>query len=164
MVTAISGLSYLNGEYVSVVADGGVSPQTQSFLVSGGAITLPTKAAVVHVGLAYTGTLKLLPLGDGSQKGSGQTKPHRIYDCALVVNNSLGGNIGIDSAHMSRIVYPTQTPNTIPGHAPLPYSGVLKKIPTSGWTNNSNIIITQDLPLPMMILAVAIDSEESDKG
>ena len=163
MVSSLSGLSYLNGEYVSVVCDGGVSPQTQSFLVSGGAITLPTKAAVVHVGLPYKGTLQLLPLGDGSQKGSGQTKPHRIYDCALIVNDSLGGNIGIDDAHMSRIIYPNQTPNLLSGHTPTPYSGVVKKIPITGWTTNSNIMITQDMPLPMMILAVVIDSEESEK-
>jgi hypothetical protein len=164
MVTAISGLDYLDGEYVYVVSDGGVNPQTQSFLVSGGAITLPTKVAVAHFGLPYQGTLRLLPLGDGSGHGSGQTKPHRIYDSALVVAQSLGGNIGIDSSHMSRIVYPTQTGNVVAGQAPLPYSGALKKIPVTGWNANSNITITQDLPLPMMILAVIIDSEESDKG
>jgi hypothetical protein len=164
MVTAISGLSYLNGEYVTVVSDGGMNPQTQTFLVSAGAITLPTKVAVCHIGLPYKGTLQLLALSTGSQQGTGISKPHRIYDCALVVDKSLGGNIGIDSTHMSRIIYPTQTGNVIAGHAPLPYSGVLKKIPSSGWNNFSNITITQDLPLPLFILAVIVDSEEQDKG
>ena len=80
----------MNGEQVKVQADG---VDIGLFTVSGGAINIGMMAAVVYAGLPYTGKLQLLPLGDGSPLGTGQTKFRKVYLSALRVYRSLGGPI-----------------------------------------------------------------------
>ena len=55
----ISGLSYIEGKTVSILADGAVHPQR---VVSSGSVTLERAASVVHVGLEYNSDLQSLPL------------------------------------------------------------------------------------------------------
>lgn len=167
MVTVITGLDHLIGETVSVFVDGGLPAATQTFVVravtGGYGFELPNPAAVVYAGLPYTGTLKLLPLGDGSAIGTGQTKVRRMYLTALRLWKSLGGKIGIDINRMSKIIYPTQTPNLLPSHAPAPYTGDIEKFPFATWSKSQGLIIQQTEPLPMMVLACCMTSEEEDK-
>lgn len=56
-VTVVSGLDHLNGQTVSILADGGVVPQQ---VVSGGSVTLPNAASQIVVGLPYACQMQTL--------------------------------------------------------------------------------------------------------
>ena len=79
-VTAISGLDHLEGETVSVLVDGATHPNRT---VAAGAINLQLEGSVVHVGLAYTATIKTMPVEAGSQDGTAQGKEQRINNVVI---------------------------------------------------------------------------------
>jgi hypothetical protein len=157
--TVFSGLSYLEGEQVSVMADGLYSGL---YTVSSGSITLPTPAAFVHAGLPYTGKVQLLPLGDGSQKGTGQTMTRKIYLAALRLYKTLGGQIGNVDMYgnvtgLLDIPYPTAA-------GAQPFTGdITDLIPDSDWNKYSSFLIQQTKPLPMHILSIIIHSDEAER-
>lgn len=78
--TSITGLTHLNGETVTVLADG---EQRETAVVSGGAITLSRAGSIVHVGLPYTSQIETLPIEAGSQDGTSQGKQKRVRSLGL---------------------------------------------------------------------------------
>lgn len=160
MVTTLSGLSYLNGQAVSIVQDGNVSSNTGQ-VVSNGAITLSTAAAVVHVGLPYTGTLKLLPLGGDGQTVN-QGKERKMYGVVLKVWKSLGGLFGADTLVMLALPIPAviQTSGYILDPT---YTGDIQSVPfESKWSTLVQPVLQQTQPLPMTLLSAVIRSEISE--
>ena len=55
----ITGLNFLEGKKINILADGAVHPQKT---VASGSITLDRAASVVHLGLPYESDLQTLPL------------------------------------------------------------------------------------------------------
>lgn len=160
MVTVITGLSHLNGETVTVQTDGGIPAAQTTYTVSGGQITLQAKAAVVHVGLAYTGKLRLLKLNDGSIP-SGQAKSRRIYLSTMRVYRSLGIKIGKDFSNLRPVHF--NEPNQTLGKPPDLVTGDVEKFFNTGWSSEDEIAIQQDQPLPLFILAIILRSEVEEK-
>lgn len=76
----ITGLDHLEGETVAILADGAVHPNRT---VVGGSITLQREASVVNVGLAYTATLKGMPIEAGAQDGVAQGKTQRVNNIVM---------------------------------------------------------------------------------
>ena len=159
MNTTFTGLDYLDGEYVSVVADSGLPAAQQTFLVAGGQITLPNPAAVVHIGLPYTGTLKMLPLGEAIQGMTTQTKKKKIFKIVARVWNSLGGQFGDNLNNMYKQIYSTQNPDVIPGSSPPLYTGDISLDFESFFAELWQPILVQQVPLPYMLLALVIDTD-----
>jgi hypothetical protein len=160
MVTNITGLDHLNGEVVSVQVDGGLPAATQTFLVSGGQITLAHKAAVVHVGLPYEGTIQFLPLGGAESQG----KSRKVYLSMLRVWKSAGGSFGKDIDNQTDIIYPNQTPNVNPPPRSVLYTGDVEVDFESEYAKDWQPVIRQTKPLPLMILAcVLIEDLEMEK-
>ena len=168
MITAISGLTHLEGETVSVIADGAV---TDDATVASGAITLGEKAGVVHVGLPYTGTVRLLPSSDGSATGTGQTKNRRSYIATLRLYRSLGGKVGIDYDYLDELGNEIQSMYRIYLRAPndvmnqptaLITADVEKQIDTD-WDKETELIVQQDQALPLNILAIVVRSDLQEK-
>lgn len=160
MVTAVTGLSHLEGEQVAVTVDGGVPSSTQIYTVSSGAIALVRKAAVIHVGLAYEGTLQLLKLSDGALP-TGQTKSRRIYLSTLRVFRSLGIKIGKTEDSLKPVYF--GRPNDPLGRPPELVTGDVDKFVNFGWSDEDEIVIRQDQPLPLFILAIVLRSEVEEK-
>ncbi len=73
--TTISGLDHLEGQTVSVLANGATHPDRT---VSGGSITLARSSTKVKVGLKYTSLLQTMRLDAGAQNGTSQAKTKRI--------------------------------------------------------------------------------------
>jgi hypothetical protein len=159
MNTTFTGLSYLNGEYVSVVTDSGLPAAQQTFLVEGGSITLPNPAAVVHIGLPYTGTLQLLPLGEAIQGMTTQTKKKKVYKIVARVWQSSGGQFGDNLNNLYKQIYNTQTPDVIPGSSPPLYTGDIGLDFESFFAELWQPILVQQVPLPYMLLALVIDTD-----
>ena len=170
----ISGLWHLEGEVVSVVADGaviadGYSPSRGSYAVhtvANGTITLAANAAVVHVGLPYEGLLQTQNLEIGGRTGPAQTKPRNIVEFGIRFLNSLGCEYGTDLYNTEQIVH---RDNTMETDRPAPVFSGIKKLPYSDtWStvdsgNEKTIIVAQRLPLPCTVQFVDIQFETGDE-
>lgn len=154
MVTNISGLSHLEGETVVVQTDGYL-PSTETYTVSGGAITLSEKAAVVHAGLPYTGTIQLLKLSDGSATGTGQTQQRRIYKGTLRLHRTQGLSIGRTSTTLDDLNYNDESDSEAL------FTGDMEKVFQTTWYDADELQIKQTKPLPALILAIILESEVS---
>ena len=99
-VTTLSGLDHLEGETVSILADGATHPDK---VVSSGSITLDRSASKVKVGLSYTSLLQTMRIDAGSQNGTSQSKTKRIYEITARLYESIGVEIGPDLNNLSLI-------------------------------------------------------------
>jgi hypothetical protein len=100
--TTISGLDHLEGETVSILANGATHPNKT---VSSGSITLDRSSTKVKVGLPYTSLLQTMRLDAGSQNGTSQGKTKRIFDITLRIYESIGIEVGPDLNNMERIPF-----------------------------------------------------------
>ena len=98
--TSITGLSYLEGETVAVIADGKyVGTKT----VTSGAITLTTAATEVWVGLPFTSTLKTINIEHANPPGTSQGANRRAIHAIARLVDSVGGDIGYESTSTDAI-------------------------------------------------------------
>lgn len=152
--TTITGANHLTGESVSVVADGiYIGEKT----VTAGTITLPTAASTVTIGYKYKGILKLLPIEGGQKTGSTAVgKIKRAGRTLLRLFNSLSFKFGynlntLDTYQTTLEDGMTPTNNFINGDVVVDMS--------MPYTFAAMPYIVQDLPYPLIILAVAPDME-----
>jgi hypothetical protein len=154
--TEITGLDHLEGETVTILADG--APQT-SKVVSGGAITLETAASKVHVGLGYNADLETLRMALPDPEGSSQGKVRRPLAVIPLFYNTLGGQIGRDSSALDRLSFRAPT-DPMDASPPL-YSGFHRQTLRGGYDRDGNTFIRQNQPLPMTILCIAFWMEST---
>lgn len=145
---SISGLDHLEGEIVSVAADGVAQAQR---VVSGGAITLESPAAKVHVGLPYRSLLTPMPIEAGAADGTPQGKTKRISRCIIRFVASLGAKFGRSG---------TSQLDSIPSAAELRakmdvptdlFTGDVVVSWPDGYDEEALITIVQDDPLPCTV-------------
>ena len=147
--TTISGLDHLEGETVSILADGATHPDKT---VSSGSITLDRSASKVKVGLSYTSLLQTMRIDAGSQNGTSQSKTKRIYEITARLYESIGVEIGPDLNNMERIPFRSS--------ANAMYSGINvftgdKEIEFRGnYETDGFIFVRQTQPLPLTILSL----------
>jgi hypothetical protein len=91
-VSSVSGLSHLEGQTVSVFADGAI--QTNKTVASG-AVTLDAPASLVHVGLPYEGRWRSLKLAVDTREGSTIGEPKNIADVILVLMETAEGSLSV---------------------------------------------------------------------
>jgi len=148
-VTTISGLSHLEGETVSVLADGATHPDK---VVTSGEITLSRSASKVKVGLPYTSLLQTMRLDAGSQNGTSQSKTKRIYEITLRLYESLGVEVGPDLNNMERIPFRSSADamdssvGVFTGDKEVEFRG--------NYETDGFIFVRQDQPLPLTILSL----------
>jgi hypothetical protein len=152
-VASVSGLSHLNGETVKVWGDG--APQADK-TVSGGAITLETPAATVHVGLFAGGVFEPILQMDPRAKA----KKARVIEVRLYLYRSLGGKATAYDPDNAETKYeeliPRRTSRDKLFQAPEEFSGWSEPIPVpAGWEDDPHLFIEQDIPGPMTIRAIA---------
>lgn len=147
--TEISGLTWLEGETVSIVADGGVeAPQ----VVKNGKITLSEPASTVMVGLPYTSDLQTLPLALQLQDGSfGVGHQKNLRQAWLRVEESSGVLAGPDETQLTLFEPRGQE---YPGRAPEVTTGTIEVQLLPDWTSQGQLYIRQDQPLPLRIVSL----------
>jgi hypothetical protein len=89
--TTISGLTWLVGQTVSVLADGSVHPNC--VVSAGGAITLQRSVTKAQVGLGYNSTGKTMRIEAGGADGPAQGKLKRIFRAVFRFFQSVGLNV-----------------------------------------------------------------------
>jgi hypothetical protein len=143
-VPAVPGLAHLNGRTVQILADGLVQPPR---LVSGGVVILDAPASLVHVGLAYTSTLRTLPLvlqGVDSAAGQGRTKNvNRLRVRASKADQFFVGPSVTDlvPAFDAGVLQEGEVPVTLPG----------------GWSDGGQLTIVQANPVPLTVVGLTLE-------
>lgn len=166
-VDEITGLWHLEGEAVSVFADGNViaSPNNEAYdeiTVENGAITLSDPQAVVHVGLPYISDLETLDV-DIPEGGTIAAEMKMVNHVTLRVEKTRGLFVGTeepeDDDPIGRLTEPKYEDEVDMG-VPVPlHTGILKVAIRPEWNEHGRVFIRQVDPLPMTILSVAPDIE-----
>ena len=147
--TTITGLSYLNGETVSVLRDGGGHPDV---IVTNGQITLQVAASVVQVGLKCPANLITMEIEGGADVGTAQGKVKRAMTAAVRVKNTLGGQIGLAGGPLQNMH--DNTGVTL-GSVPPLITGDLPRLSlSSDYDTSCKIQIQQNQPFQMEVLGV----------
>lgn len=149
--TTISGLSHLEGETVTVLADGSV---VSDKVVSGGKITLDIAASVVHVGLKYETIIQPMRIDIDALAGVTQGETKQVRELVVRFLNSLGVSYSDGVDEFETLSF-RDTSNPMDGSPPL-FTGD-KVIEFEGdFEFEGNVIIKQDQPLPMTILLAVV--------
>jgi len=158
-VSTVSGLTHLEGQTVSVCADGAPQPNKT---VSGGAITLSTTATIVHVGFGYNRDAQMLRLEAGAADGTALGKTRRIHRVGFLVHRSLGLQIGTSLSDLDTLTFRTSTDEMT--RAPALYTGIITETLDSNYDFENKIAWRQSQPLPCTILAVMPQMVLQDRG
>jgi hypothetical protein len=147
--TTLSGLDHLEGQTVSVLADGATHPNK---VVISGSISLDRSSEKVKVGLAYTSLLQTMRINAGAQNGTSQSKTKRIYEITARLYESIGIEIGPDLNNMERIPFRSSANPMDSG------VGVFtgdKEIEFRGnYETDGFIYVRQNQPLPLTVLSL----------
>lgn len=147
--TTFTGLDHLEGETVSILADGAVRPNST---IASGTFTLDTAASVVIAGLPYTSILEPMDLETKENDGTSQGKRKKIHSAVIRFYKTLGAKIGSSAGNLD--IVPFRTPSDPMGSAPPLFTGD-KAVPfPGGWDRHGYIRITQEQPLPLTVLAI----------
>ena len=151
-VTQITGLTWLEGCTVSVLADGGV--QSQQVVVNG-AITLEHAANTVTVGLPYTCDIVTLPAAM-QVDGYGQGRTKNINRAWVKVFQSSSILIGPDANHLTEIAQRTNEPFGSPPALQSMELGPVLNSPS--WQQSGQILIRQVNPLPLEVVGLTLEA------
>jgi len=147
--TTLSGLDHLEGETVTILADGASHADK---VVSGGNITLDRSAQKVHVGLGYTSLLQTLRIEAGSAQGVAQSKIKRINEITIRMHKTLGLEVGGDLDNMENIPFRSSS-----GLMNVPislFSGDKTIEFRDDYNTDGHVFVRQAQPLPLTILAI----------
>ena len=147
--TTLSGLYHLEGEDLSILANGATHADKT---VSGGGVTLDFSATTGAVGFGYTSEMQTLRLESGSQDGTSQGKPKRIHDITVRFHETVGAEVGSDSASADRIFFRDSSMN-MDEAVPL-FTGDKEIEFEGGFVDGDRIYVRQSQPLPMTVLAL----------
>jgi hypothetical protein len=155
--TSITGLNHLEGETVSVLADGSTHGDVT---VSGGAITLDRSASKVHIGYSYTSTIETLRMEAGAEDGISQGKIKRIHGVTVRFLDTVGAEVGPDTANLDRIPFRDSSMD-MDTAVPM-FSGDKEIFFPSGYDNDARVVVRQSQVLPMTITAIMRRSNTFD--
>lgn len=142
-----SGLSHLEGQTVNILSDGNVEPKK---VVTGGAVTLESPGAVVHIGLPINAQFETLDVNVNNQETL-LDKKQLINTVTLVVNASRGilastpGGQWYEYPQREFEFYDDQVNDA---------TGKVEIKLDSQWDKNGRVKIRQTDPLPLSVLAV----------
>lgn len=156
--TVVTGLAYLEGETVGVIADGGAHPDC---VVQDGKITLEFPVTTAIVGYKFKGIIKSLNLDVGGITGPAQGKTRVIPHVIINFLNSVGTKFGSSLYKLKAIVFRKTTDEMdVPT---LPVTGNDKIVFRDNYNEKKKeIVIVQDVPLPCNILGLDIEVATSD--
>lgn len=147
----ISGLTWLEGKTVSILADGAVQPQK---VVTSGSITIDRASSIIHIGLPYDSDLQSLPLAMGIDNGMGQGRYKNVNKAWLRVFQSSGIFIGPDADHLVEAKQRTTEPY---GSPPALKTEEIQIMLTPSWLDSGQVFVRQSDPLPLSIVGMTLE-------
>jgi len=149
VINGLGGLSHLEAEDVSILADGATHPNET---VSSGEVTLDRYAAKVHAGLNFISRVETLRIDEGSQLGSAQGKVKRISDVTVRLYRTIGMKVGPSVSALD--IVPFRSSATGMGSNVGLFTGDKFIEFAGGFDADTTIVVQQDQPLPMSILGL----------
>lgn len=149
--TTFSGLDHLEGERVAIYADGEVVSNGRTgttYAVVGGAVTIPTAASNVHIGLPIP-RMEIQTLDVDVEGSAIRDKKKRVSSVSILIERSSQTfQAGSDDDALR-----TFEPKAWDGTADL-NTKQLELPMTADYDTSGSVIIRQDDPLPLTILGV----------
>lgn len=147
----ISGLTWLEGKTVSILADGAVQPQQ---VVTSGTVTIQHPCTLVTIGLPYAPKIDTLPLVmqiDGS--GQGRVKNInkcwlRLYQSSSILAGPLGG---AQAEYKQRTTEPYGAPPNL-------VTDEVEIVIPASWSTSGQVRITQTDPLPLTVVGLTVEA------
>lgn len=163
-VDTVSGLWHLEGESVSVFADGYVvsNPNNSAYdviTVANGSVTLPRSYSVIHIGLPITSDIETLNI-DTANGETISDKKNIVQKVTLFVENSRGIWAGSsppadESSDFLGGLSEVKVRSFEGYDSPVDLvTGTLDVIIQSHWNSNGRVFIRQTDPVPLSVLAV----------
>jgi hypothetical protein len=148
--TSLSGLDHLEGQTVSILADGSVHANK---VVSSGSVSLDREVTKACVGLAYDSVLQTMRIEGGAAEGTSQGKTKRISKVVLRLFETVGVKVGPSLSNLEVVPFRTTSSNLsapvdtlIEGDKEIEFD--------DDYNSDGYIFIKQDQPLPASILAI----------
>jgi hypothetical protein len=148
-VSAVGGLTHLNGLTVALMADG---VYVGTATVAGGAVTLPQPARFVEVGLPFTARLVTMPLEPRDPTGALIGRRARITEISARVNATGYLLVQGQPVILRRLGGP---PNAALDTPPPVETGDVTLRGLAGWRERPQVEISQPVPGPLEVLAIA---------
>ncbi len=148
------GLSHLEGETVSILADGGTVADE---VVASASITIDRWANKVLAGLPYTSILETMPIVFSGRTGNAMAKIKAIRKVTFDFYQTLGVEYGIDADNLRPINFQT-TETPMGDQIPL-FDGFVPETFQHGYKRQSTVYIQQDKPLPVTLRAIIPEIE-----
>lgn len=151
--STIYGLDHLEGETVSVIADGA---QLEDKVIANGEIDISENpSSVVTAGLKYKSTYQSNRLNAGAMEGTAQGKTKRITDCVFRFRQSLGGSAGPEATDLDIIPdLNYRDPATGMGDATPLFSGDALLPWPGGYETEGYIRYENDTVFPVTMVAI----------
>lgn len=148
---AISGLTWLEGKTVNILADGAVHPQR---VVTSGAISLVRASSKVQIGLPITADLNTLPWWAQVDAAFGQGRTKNVNKVWLRVYRSSGIFAGPDSDNLTEAKQRTTENYGLP---PALKSDEIQINITPQWNNSGQVFVRQADPLPLTVVSMTLE-------
>jgi hypothetical protein len=158
--TSVTGLTWLKGQTVSVLADGSVHPDCT--VDNTGAITLNRSASTVQVGLGYNSDGKTLRIEAGGADGGAQGKIKRIHRAIFRFFQSVGLNV--QSTGGTAFPEPFRTSADKMSNPVALYTGDKRWAWDGSYELEGQVFWRQNEPLPSNVLMVVAQLETQDGG
>lgn len=151
--TTISGLDHLEGRNVVALSDGNV---VRDLRVTGGSITLPQPASIVHVGLPYVSLMETLDVDLGMVEGLGSMvgRMKGFSEATIRVEDSRGLFVGPSEDDL--IEFKQRAGEAWSDPIAL-FTGQVNVRVEWDMTIGGNVVIRQDDPLPFTVQSIAPD-------
>lgn len=147
--TSLSGLYHLEGETVSVLANGAVHPDRT---VASGTVDLSFGSTTAAIGYGYTSNMQTLRIEAGSVDGTSQGKPKRIHAITIRLHETVGAEVGNSAGELDRIYF-RDSSMAMDTAVPL-FTGDKDIEFPGGFDDDDRIYVRQNQPLPLTVLAL----------
>lgn len=148
----LSGLDYLEGCEVAILADGAVLPREK---VKNGQITLEVSAKKIQVGLPVISEIQTLPLIVNLQDGSfGRGHQKNINRVWMQVYQSSGIFVGPSFDDLTEVKQRLDEPY---GEPPEPLSTEIDVPLPGSWNASGQLVLRQKDPLPLTLVGITCD-------
>ncbi len=156
--TTWSGLDHLEGQSVSIIADGAVM---QNQVVQNGSVTLSEAVSSVQIGLSYTHVIEPLPPNEVGRIGAG--RKIRLIEAIFRLKESAA--LRVDVGRGLKDIPLKDFDNNIISDQPNPLISGDVRVRAIGWQKEGSSAlwrIEQELPLAFTLLSVATEIKVND--
>ena len=151
----LTGLAWLSGKDVAVLADGNVLQNLR--VDSDGALKLPKQFSKITVGLPYESVVQTMPIEFSAQDGSYMGRKKRVSRMTILFRDTRGGLYGVGEKRLDAIKWRSTEKYDNPIEL---YSGKRHVVvPSASYEDTVYLTIKQIDPLPLTILSIVPEVE-----